>query len=181
MADKFKDYSNVMYEAFNEPIDQQTTWATFKPRAQIWIDTIRAVASNIIIVPNMIYCQRPGDAAASPPSGADLMYTAHVYPGNWNTAFQQQVADAVAKVPVFITEWGYDLGSKQNPTGTTIDTWGTEFRTVVDGNGASWTAWVTDASWAPKMFSDADLTQLTAFGTLTKTWLADKAGADWVN
>jgi aryl-phospho-beta-D-glucosidase BglC (GH1 family) len=180
MADKFKDYSNVLYEAYNEPIDMQTTWAAFKPRAQTWIDTIRAVASNVIIVPSMSYCQRPGDAADAPPSGSDLMYTAHVYPGNWNTTFQAQLANAVAKVPVFMTEWGYDLGSKQNPTGTSVTTWGADFRAVVDPTGASWTAWVTDASWAPKMFSDVNLTQLTDFGTLTKAWLSEKVDSDWV-
>lgn len=181
MADKFKDYSNVLYEAFNEPIDQNTTWATFKPRAQKWVDTIRAAApNNVIIVPSMIYCQRPGDAAESPLTTPNLMYTAHMYPGNWNTTFQAQVAAAVAKVPVFITEWGYDLGSTQNPTGTNVATWGTDFRTLVDGYGASWTAWVTDASWSPRMFSDTSLTQLTDFGTLTKKWLADEFGNDWV-
>jgi hypothetical protein len=50
----------------------------------------------------------------------------------------------------------------------------------VDGYGASWTAWVTDNSWTPNMFSDSAITTLTDFGTGAKTWLADKATSDWV-
>ena len=38
---------------------------------------------------------------------------------------------------MFITEWGYDaLGSGVRS--------GTALQTTIDGNGASWTAWVTD-------------------------------------
>jgi hypothetical protein len=51
---------------------------------------------------------------------------------------------------------------------------------VVDGNGASWTAWVTDNSWTPNMFSDSAITQLTDFGKLVKSWLLAKASSDWV-
>jgi len=64
--------------------------------------------------------------------------------------------------------------------GGNSNTNGTNFRTVLDANGASWTAWVTDNSWTPKIFSDKNLTQFTDFGTLTNTWLAAEYGNDWV-
>jgi hypothetical protein len=181
MAVKFKDYSNVLYEAFNEPIDMKTDWATFKTRASVWVQTIRNSApNNVIIVSSMSYCQKPGDAAASPLTDSNLMYTAHVYPGNWIAPFPDQVAAAAPLVPLFVTEWGYDLNSTQNPTGTSDATWGANFRTVLDTNGASWTAWVTDNSWTPKIFSDKNLTQFTDFGTLTNAWLAAEYSNDWV-
>jgi hypothetical protein len=47
-------------------------------------------------------------------------------------------------------------------------------------NGASWTAWVTDNSWGPPMFSDKTLTTLNRFGSLVQSWLAAKATSDWV-
>jgi hypothetical protein len=53
-------------------------------------------------------------------------------------------------------------------------------QTTLNGDGASWIAWVTDNSWTPNMFTDTALTQLTDFGTLTKTWLSSKATSDWV-
>jgi len=136
-------------------------------------NTIRAKApNNVIIVPSMSWCQKPGDATASPPTGTNLMYTAHIYPGNWKQTFQNQVAAAVGRAPVFITEWGYIISNQTGVPYTTSTTWGTSLRSVVDGNGASWIAWVTDNAWTPNMFTDTALTQLTDFGTLTKTWLA---------
>ena len=108
VAPAFASYSNVIFEAFNEPIDGSATWATLQPVEQGWVDTIRKGApNNVIIVSSNSYSQRPGDAASSPPTGGNLMFTAHSYPGNWNAAFQTQVSTAAAKAPVFITEWGY--------------------------------------------------------------------------
>jgi endoglucanase len=165
----------------NEPIDGSASWATFKPVVQGWITTIRAGApNNLIIVPSMSYDQHPGDAASSPPTGTNLVYTAHVYPGNWSTSFQQQVATAVAKAPVFITEWGYVLNGSDRNLGTASTTWGTDFEAKVDGYGASWTAWVTDNSWTPNLFSNSTFTGLSDFGRVTKNWLAAKASSDWV-
>jgi hypothetical protein len=153
----------------------------FKPVVQAWIDTIRAKApSNIIIVPSMSWDQRPGDATASPPTGTNLTYTAHVYPGNWNTAFQSQVSAAVARAPIFVTEWGYIISNQTGVPYTPSSSWSTSFQTTINGNGAIWIAWVTDNAWTPNMFSDTALTQLTDFGTRTKSWLASKASSDWV-
>src|SRR5262249_35254920 len=108
VAPKFASYANVLFEPFNEPIDTMASWAALKPVVQGWIDTIRAGApNNVIIVPSNSWDQRPGDAASDPPRASNLMYTAHIYPANWNQTFQNQVASAVAKAPVFVTEWGY--------------------------------------------------------------------------
>ena len=123
IAPQFEDYTNVIYELFNEPINSSTPWATFKTQVQTWIDTVRAAApDNIIIVPSMSWDQHPGDAASSPPKGTNLAYTAHIYPNNWGASFQKQLATAVAVAPVFITEWGYS--SPQ-----TAANWGTAFET----------------------------------------------------
>src|SRR5262249_58690744 len=92
---------NLFNDPFNEPIDTAATWTTFKPIAQGWIDTIRAKApNNIIIVPSMSWDQHPGDATASPPTGTNLMYTAHIYPGNWSTGFMNQLSPPVARAPI---------------------------------------------------------------------------------
>lgn len=176
IAPKFKDYTNVFYELFNEPIDNTKAWSALKPVAQGWVTTVRNLApNNVIIVPSNSWDQKPGDAASDPPTGGNLMFTAHIYPSNWNATFQTQVTTAVGRVPVFITEWGYGASDiATNPT------WGTSLQTFVNGDGASWTAWVTDNSWAPAMFSDTALTQLTNFGSLVKSWLAATATSDWV-
>jgi hypothetical protein len=93
---------------------------------------------------------------------------------------QKQPADrgwrraAVARAPVFVSEWGYSA-SDPNP-----HAWGTSLQSTLDGDGASWTAWVTDNAWSPSMFADASLTTLTDFGTLVKIWPAATASSDWV-
>ncbi|HXU63850.1 MAG TPA: glycoside hydrolase family 5 protein [Polyangia bacterium] len=173
VAPKFAGSSNVLFEPFNEPIDYSASWSALKPVVQQLIDTIRASApQNVIIVPSNAWDQHPGDAASDPPTGTNLMYTAHIYPNNWTSTFQSQVATAVKKAPVFITEWGYG--------DTDPASFGTGLQSTVDADGASWTAWVTDNAWTPSIFADTNLTTLTNFGTLVKTWLAAKASSDWV-
>ena len=181
IAPQFASYSNVIFEAFNEPIDGSASWSTLKPIVQGWIDTIRKGApNNVIIVPSMSYDQHPGDAASDPPTGGNLMYTAHVYPGNWNTTFQNQVTTAAGKAPVFMTEWGYQLNGSDQNLNTSSSSWGTNLESFADSNGLSWTAWIDDNGWTPPIFSDSNLTSLTDFGTLVKNWLAAKASSDWV-
>ena len=108
------------------------------------------------------------------------MFTAHIYPGNWSTSFKAQVSTAVGKAPVFITEWGYELNGSDSNLSTASATWGTDFEAAVDGYGASWTAWVTDNSWTPNLFSNSAFTTLSDFGTVTKNWQAAKTSSDWV-
>lgn len=169
IAPKFASYTNVFYELFNEPIDNKVPWSTLKPVVQGLIDVVRAAApQNIIVVPSNAWDQHTGDAVKDPPQGSNLMYTAHIYPANWNQAFQTQVANAVASAPVFVTEWGY-TATDPNP-----HAWGTALQATIDGNGASWTAWVTDNAWSPPMFTSTALTGLTDFGTLVNSWLASK-------
>lgn len=183
VAPVFASYTNILFEAFNEPIDSSAAWSALKPVAQGWVDTIRKSApDNVIIVPSMSYCQKPGDAAGDPPNDpkSNLMFTAHVYPGNWKDAFKTQVSTAAAKAPVFFTEWGYVLNGSDSNLGTSSTTWGSDFQTVVDSDGGSWTAWVADNNWTPNMFSDSAISQLTDFGKLINSWLAAKANSDWV-
>src|SRR6478752_7783456 len=187
IAPKFASYSNVLFEVFNEPIDtsRSIAWAQLKPVVEGWISVIRKSATNVIIVPSISYDQRPGDAASDPPSGGNLMYTSHIYPNNWSTAFKAQMAAAAGKAPIFVSEWGYiwqGMDSGQALLNTSDASWGSStasqagsFQSAIEGYGASWTAWVTDNSWTPNMFADSSITTLTDFGSQVKAWLAAKA------
>lgn len=181
IAPIFASDNHVIFEPFNEPINTTTPWSTFKTTVQSFIDAIRAAApNNIIIVPSMLWDQRPGDAASDPPTGSNFVYTAHVYPGNWSTSFQQQVATAAAAAPVFFSEWGYVQDGPDKNLGTADANWGPNFQLIVDANGASWSAWVADGSWSPPLFGDKMLGSLSAYGMFTATWLQSKATNDWV-
>lgn len=194
VAPAFSTYSNVLFEAFNEPIDSALNgWnTTFQTVAQSWVTTIRAGApKNIIIVGSPSWSQHPEGVLTYPLTPAtNLVFTAHVYPGNYPgsmNSFQNNITTAIAAVPVFMSEWGY---TQKTPTGPydNLDTpgpdggvapWAASLQTYINGNGASWTAWVADPSWGPPMFMTGG-SGLTEFGTFVQAWLAADVNMNWV-
>jgi hypothetical protein len=194
----FANYPNVIYEAFNEPMDTQTdagttgitsagAWTSdFTTAAQSWITAIRGGAPNtVIIVGSPSWSQYPDGALTAGLTGGNLVFTAHIYPGNWpgsNNGFQTRVANAAMTVPVAITEWGYQIGTASN-LATPDDTWAQSLQSFVESGGESWTAWVADPSWGPPMFTRAtggsanSFNGLTDFGTFVQGWLAGGSGS----
>ena len=196
VAPVFANYPNVIYEAFNEPIDNKSNagvttagaWtAAFTMAAQSWVTAIRAGApSNVIIVGSPQWSQYPDGAMAANLTGGNLVYTAHIYPSNWptmNNTFLTRVQNAAMNVPVAITEWGYSLGtpSTYNTLATPDDTWAQSLQSFISSGGESWTAWVADPYWGPAMFNRPPTTgtagvngfsSLTDFGTFVQKWLA---------
>ncbi len=202
VAPVFAGYTNVLYEAFNEPIDQTgglagNAWTVeFIAAAQSWVSAIRAGApNNVIIVGSPSWSQYPNGARAAALTGGNLAYTAHTYPSNFpgtGSGFQTRVVQATKAVPVFITEWGFTVGTGNGTVPD--DSWGQNLLAVAEAGGASWTAWVADPSWGPPMFTHGAGGQpvntfngLNDFGTFVQTELAggtgdaggtDDAGAD---
>jgi hypothetical protein len=179
VAPLFKDDANVLYEAFNEPIDLMAgsspaaRWQAYQPHAQAWVDAIRAGAPDtLIIVGAPSWSQNLGGAATTPVQGTNLAYTAHIYPGNWNATFKAEVEKCVAAHPVFVTEWGYATGTAGDKNLLAPSAaWGTDLQSYLDDKGASWTAWVADKDWGPPLYASNGV-ELTDFGTLVKGWLA---------
>lgn len=190
VAPVFANYPNVLYEAFNEPIDATANagitasgaWTSaFTAAAQSWIAAIRAGApSNVIIVGSPSWSQYPDGALTAGLMGGNLAFTAHAYPNNWPgtmNAFQNRVAKAAMGEPVAMTEWGYQIGTE-----TPNDTWAQNLQAFVNDGGENWTAWVADPSWGPPMFTKTPTSSfnsfdgLTDFGTFVQTWLASYTG-----
>lgn len=174
MAPKFANQSNVLYEVYNEPIDDVGTptqsWNAYAPRAQRWVDIIRAAAPrNLILVGSPHYDQFMGAVATRPLRGANLVYTAHPYPFSWGTSFQAQLAAAMTKVPLILTEWGF----------TGLDTsFANKLRNVAEPNAISWIAWCNDWAWSPPMYTNNTYATLNAYGEFVKRWLLDKKDSD---
>jgi endoglucanase len=194
VAPVFASYTNVLYEAFNEPIDSMTGWNTaFQTAAQSWINTIRGTTSqpvapnNLIIVGSPSWSQHPEGALTLPLTGGNLVFTAHTYPSNFpgdgmpgNVTFQTNITTAIAAEPVFVTEWGYQIGTT---TGYNVyfvpdDTWATNLQTYLNSNGASWSAWCADDAVGPPMFTNGGT--LNDFGTFVQNWLAADVNMNWV-
>jgi hypothetical protein len=197
VAPVFASYPNVVYEAFNEPIDTKSNagittagaWTpAFVTAAQSWITAIRGGApDNVIIVGSPSWSQYPDGAMAAALTGGNLAFTAHTYPNNFpgpSNAFQNRVVKAAMSVPVAITEWGYEIGatSTRNTLATPDDTWAQNLQALAESGGESWTAWVADPSWGPPMFTRTagasfnSFSGLNDFGTFVQSWLAGGAG-----
>jgi cellulose 1,4-beta-cellobiosidase len=154
VAPRYANTPNVIFELYNEPINPDN-WQTWKQWAQPWVDIIRSHApNNLILIGGPRWSQNLSSAASSPFVGNNLVYVAHIYPehggqGNWDSWF----GNAANSVPFFITEWGWIQGGAV-PTSGTLSGYGTPFSNYMESKGLSWTAWVFDQYWDPKMWDE---------------------------
>jgi endoglucanase len=181
IAPKFANDSHVLFELFNEPIDN-ATWATTKPNMQTWYDIVRQGApDNLVLVGTPNWSQNIGDAAQSPINGTNVVYVAHMYPMHWGyQGLHDQITTAAALFPVFLTEWGFEQGSDSVVDGT-ITSYGNPFKAFVNDLGASWTIWVAHYSWFPAMYTDANWTLAVGEGSsggFAKDWLYEQRDND---
>jgi endoglucanase len=109
MATKYKDYNNVIYEIYNEPLNT-TNWSTvIKPYAVDVIAAIRAIdPDNLIIVGTPTWSQDVDKAANDPITGYDnIAYTLHFYAGAHGSSLRTKAQTALNKgIALFVTEWG---------------------------------------------------------------------------
>jgi aryl-phospho-beta-D-glucosidase BglC (GH1 family) len=188
IAPMFKDYSNVLYEPFNESSVMEA-WAKYKPTMQAWVDLIRGFApKNIIIAGSPAWDQTMGDAATNPITGGNIMYSVHMYEQHYNKGNGgnvTQVNNAAKGVPLIMTEWGFCKCQGQPGSGTNIiGTYGTPMLTWLEGLGGSWTAWCASNSWLPDMFTGNNWDLRTGqdeMGAFVKDWMYTKKDQNSVN
>lgn len=181
MAPKFANDSHVLYEIYNEPIDnprrstEAERWAITKPNMQAWINLIRQYAPNNIILagsPQYNTCLVP--AITDPYSGTNIVYTWHDYPVGFPSQWEKdQVTAASAVLPVFCTEWGFCEGWDTIVSGNMVN-YGLPFQTLVENlNLSGWAAWSTTYDWGPPIFNtDWSLrTGIPEMGGFVKDWL----------
>ncbi|KAJ8970494.1 hypothetical protein NQ314_001193 [Rhamnusium bicolor] len=104
----YGNYSNIIYETFNEPVN--AAWsAVLKPYHEEVIKTIRANdPDNVIVVGTPNWSQRVDDAAADPITAYDnIMYTLHYYAATHKQWLRDTVQRALDQgLPIFVTEYG---------------------------------------------------------------------------
>lgn len=109
MAREWGGYDNVIFEIFNEPLENQS-WGSIKTYADEVVKTIRQYSDNLIVVGNRSWDQYPNEAASNPVTDSknNTAYTFHYYAGSHDT--DQEGANAVSAMnsglSVFVTEWG---------------------------------------------------------------------------
>ena len=107
MAKKYGKFPHVIYEIYNEPVED--TWTDLKKYATEVIGEIRKYdPDNIVLVGCPHWNQDIHLVAESPLQGfSNIMYTVHFYAATHGENLRKRTEDAVKKgIPVFISESG---------------------------------------------------------------------------
>jgi len=139
VAEKYKDYPNIIYEVFNEP--ENIAWSSVKAYSEAVIQTIREIDSkNIILVGSPQWDQAVDKPAADPIRGYDnLMYTLHFYAATHGQWLRDRASDALKKgLPLFVSECAGMEASGDGPINKTE--W-QKWVQWMDDNRISWAAW----------------------------------------
>ena len=164
MAKKYGRYPHIIYEIYNEPIED--TWASMKRYATEVISEIRKYdPDNIILVGSPHWDQDIHLVADSPLEGfSNIMYTVHFYAATHGDDLRQRTENAVKKgLPVFISECGAMEATGDGPVDMESEE---QWIQMCERLGISWVCW---------SISDKDETcsMLLPHATATGPWSDD--------
>jgi endoglucanase len=163
LARRYGHLPNVIWETFNEPLAVSWT-SVLKPYHQAVVAGIRAAdPDNIIVLGTPTWSQAVDQAAASPVSGSNLMYTLHFYSCSHGAGLRAKGDTAIrAGLALFVTEWGASHADG-GTDGRTCLPEAQNWINWMKSNGVSWTAW--------KLSTGTDSTNLLASGApVTGGW-----------
>lgn len=141
MAQTYGNYSNVLYEIYNEP-DGDKTWSEVKTYAIEVIDSIRAYDSdNIILVGSPNWDQDIDDVADDPISSvSNIMYTVHFYAATHGESLRDKCDYAIGKnIPIFVSE---SSGCESDGAGDVDAEEWNNWITWMETNKISWLCWM---------------------------------------
>ncbi|AXT51607.1 T9SS C-terminal target domain-containing protein [Aquimarina sp. BL5] len=106
MASIYGNQPNVIYEIYNEPINQ--SWSTVKNYSETVIAAIRSEdPDNLIIVGSPTWSQDVDIASNNPINDSNTAYTLHFYAGTHTNGLRQKATTAMNNgIALFATEWG---------------------------------------------------------------------------
>jgi endoglucanase len=180
MAKKYGQYPNVLYEIYNEPL-QNITWKDdIKPYADTIVKTIRQYdPDNIIICGTRQWSQLVTEAATLPIQDKNTVYTLHFYAVSHGQYLRDEAKAAMDKgIAIFVSEFGTcdytgggELGLKQT----------NEWFEFLDKYKISWCNWSvadkdeTSAILKPRTGpSDWEETNLTPSGIFIRNEIRTK-------
>lgn len=139
MANRYKGHPNVIYEIFNEPVED--SWDDVKAYSIEIIRTIRTIDPvNIILVGTPHWDQDIHLAADSPITGfSNLMYTLHFYAATHKQQLRNRGDYAIQKgLPLFVSECA---GMEATGDGPINHTEWAAWLSWMEKNNISWAAW----------------------------------------
>lgn len=176
IAVHYKGHNTVaFYELFNEPtlfFGQlgSMSWSEWKEMNEKMIRLIRAYDTETIpLVAGLDWAYDLTPLHIEPISAEGIGYVTHPYPfkrekpyiPKWDEAF----GFAAEKYPIFATEFGFGLGKHSLEENSE---YGKEIIDYLEGKGISWTCWVFDPLWEPRLLKSWDTFELTESGEFFK-------------
>jgi endoglucanase len=115
MAEKYKDYKNVLYEICNEP--NKVDWAAVKKYAEAVIPVIREKdPAAVVIVGNPEWSKDLYSVAADPLDFDNILYTLHFYSASHGQQFRDMTEElSQSGLPIFVSEYGVTAASGDLP------------------------------------------------------------------
>lgn len=116
----YGEYDNIIYEIYNEPINQ--SWQVIKDYSIPVIAAIRANdPDNLIVVGTGFYSQEVNEPEADPINDPNVAYTLHGYATENHGSLRRSYS-----VPIVGTEWGMNVDENGGgETGAWVDYWKT--------------------------------------------------------
>lgn len=179
VARKYKDIPNVIFETYNEPIND--SWSALKKYHEAVIGAIRAEGNtNLVICGTRTWSQRVDEVVNNEVNDNNVAYTLHYYAATHKKelrAIAQKALDA--NIPIFVTEFGV---TEATGDGFVDAEEAAIWWKFLDDNSISWCNWSiadkeeSSASLKPNSsinggWSESDLTES---GKLVRTELKAK-------
>jgi endoglucanase len=162
MAPRFAHDSHVLFELFNEPMDnvgsEWQRWLNVRADMQKWVNLVRLYApENLILVGGGQWCQILAPTVTDPIVGSNIVYVSHYYPAHWLNIWLNrqwivnQLETCAAAHPILMTEWGFHTTTETLLNGT-ISNYGRPLVDLMDRLGIGYTAFCASNDWRPPMF-----------------------------
>ncbi|MDY7088488.1 MAG: cellulase family glycosylhydrolase [Actinomycetota bacterium] len=145
IAARHKDKSNILYEIANEP--SEVHWSAIKSYADQIIPIIRAQdPDGVVLVGTEDWSSlgASGDGQgvarilANPVSAGNIMYTFHFYAASHDDYYLNTFSDAIAKLPMFVTEFGTQQASGDDGNNFAM---AQRYLDLMKQNRVSWVNW----------------------------------------
>lgn len=139
MATRYKGVPNVIYEIFNEPVEQ--SWSEVKAYSEKVIRAIRSVEPESVILVGCPHWDQDIHLVAQDPivGEKNLMYTVHFYAGTHKEWLRQASDYALSKgVPIFVSECAAMNADGDGPLD--VEEW-QRWIDWMDAHRISWVAW----------------------------------------
>nr|WP_236029893.1 cellulase family glycosylhydrolase [Actinoplanes lichenicola] len=180
IASRHKDKTNILYEIANEP--SEVHWSAIKSYADQLIPVIRAQdPDGVVLVGTEDWSSlgASGDGQgvariqASPVNATNIMYTFHFYAASHDDYYLNTFRDAIAKLPMFVTEFGTQQASGDGGNNFAM---AQRYLDLMQQHKVSWVNW----NYSDDMRSGAVFTQGTCnAGSYSGTARLKEAGV-WI-